>query len=442
MQMTKQHFNQIIKELIDENPLACQAVLSILEVVFTEDVDTLAVSLSDRPRLLVNLNFLNHNAETETEVKAVLLHEFLHILLNHTEQYTRMDALTNIALDSVINAIIHRSLGQEYSAFMSRYYADAVGISGILRPPKKDGQRLTDSVEIQKLWWDIYEGKVVVDDILDAARALKEGGAPKLIFRLLKGKFLIGGHDKWDGKKLSDEVYKALERALSEMNGEGIWRSPKGRGIGANPYEALFTQKNEKMTRWERTTWQVLMKLLTPDRNAPQREWVDRESVLPILTEKDKRSFLKTFWSPIIPDAVWQTALPQRASTAQIYLDVSGSMNAEMQALVTLLTRMRRFIRMPFWAFSDEVKPAIIQKGVLKTQTSGGTSMNSVLKHVADTGPGKALVITDGYIEQCDINLLRRISGQMIHVLLSRDGSPAQIQRAGIPYTQLEKYPS
>jgi hypothetical protein len=97
---------------------------------------------------------------------------------------------------------------------------------------------------------------------------------------------------------------------------------------------------------------------------------------------------------------------------------------------------------MPFWAFSDEVKPAIIQKGVLKTQTSGGTSMNSVLKHVADTGPGKALVITDGYIEQCDINLLRRISGQMIHVLLSRDGSPAQIQRAGIPYTQLEKYPS
>ena len=73
MQMTKQHFNQIIKELINENPLACQAVLSILEVVFTEDVDTLAVSLSDRPRLLVNLNFLNHNAETETEVKAVLL---------------------------------------------------------------------------------------------------------------------------------------------------------------------------------------------------------------------------------------------------------------------------------------------------------------------------------------------------------------------------------
>ncbi len=442
MQVTEQHFNQILKELIDENPLACQAVLSILDVVFTEDVDTLSVSLSDRPRLMVNLNFLNQNAETETDVKAVLLHEFLHILLNHTEQYTRMDTVTNIALDSVINAIIHRSLGTEYSAFMTRYYADAKGISGILRPPRKDGYNLTDSTDVQRLWWDIYEGRLVVDDILDAARALEEFVSPKSIFQLLKGKFLIGGHDKWDGKKLSDEAYKALERALSEMNGDGIWRSPKGRGIGANPYDAFFVQKNEKMTRWERTTWHVLMKLLTPDRNAPQREWIDRESVLPILTERDKRSFLKTFWSPIIPDAVWQTAIPQRASSAQVYLDVSGSMNAEMQALVALLTRMRRFIRMPFWAFSDEVKPAIIEKGILKTQTSGGTSINSVLKHVADTGPGKALIITDGYIEECDKNLLRHIAGQAIHVLLSRDGSPAEIQRAGIPYTQLEKYPT
>ena len=68
--------------------------------------------------------------------------------------------------------------------------------------------------------------------------------------------------------------------------------------------------------------------------------------------------------------------------------------------------------------------------------------MNSVLKHLGRHRSRQGLVITDSYIEQCDINLLRRISGQMIHVLLSRDGSPAQIQRAGIPYTQLEKYPS
>ena len=442
MQVTEKHFNHILKELIDENPFACQAVLSILDIVFTEDVETLAVSLSDRPRLMVNLNFLNQNVQTETDVKAVLLHEFLHILLNHTEQYTRIDSMTNIALDGIINAIIHRSLGEKYSAFMTRYYKDASGIAAILRPiePMDTPQR-HDST-IRKLWQDIYNGKLVVDDILDATRALKEIMLLKSIFQLLKGKYLIGGHDRWDGKNLSDEACKALERALSEMNGDGIWRSPKARGIGANPYDALFVQKSEKMTRWERTTWQVLMKLLMPDRNAPQREWIDRETVLPVLTEKDRRSFLKTLWSPIIPESVWQTAIPQRASTAQVYFDVSGSMYAEMQSLVALLNRMRRFIRMPFWAFSDEVKPAVIEKGILKTQTSGGTSINCVLKHVAETRPGKAMIVTDGYIETCDRKVLNRTADQTIHVLLSRSGSASEINRAGIPYTQLEKYPS
>ena len=445
MQVTEKHFNQILKELIDENPIACRAVLSIFDVVFTEDVETLAVTLSDNPRLMVNLSFLNRNAQTETDIKAVLLHEFLHILLNHTEQYKRMDALTNIALDSVINAIIHRSLGPGYSDFMSRYYADVKGVAVILRPMEradisKSLRSHKHKMAIQRLWQDIYDGKLVVDDILELTRTLKEVIPFKSIFQILKGKSLIGGHDKWKGKTLSDDLRKALERSLSEMNGDGIWRSPKERGIGANPYDALFVQKNEKMIRWERTTWQVLMKLLTPDRNAPQREWEDRETMMPILTERDRRSFMKALWSPLIPEAVWQANVPKKAATTQVYLDVSGSMNAEMQSLVSLLHQLRRFIRRPFWAFSDEVKPAVIERGVLKTQTTGGTSINCVFSHIAETRPGKALIITDGYIESCQEVLLNKSKDQTLHILLSRDGSAAEIQRARIPYTQLEKY--
>lgn len=442
MQMTEKHFSQILKELIDENPLACQAFLSILEVVFTGKVETLAVTLLDRPRLMVNLNFLNRNARTETDVKTVLLHEFLHILLNHTEQYARMDTWTNIGLDSVINAILHRSLGPDYSAFMTHYYGDAKGIAVLLRPMGEADREGKHSGTILRIWQDLYGGRLVVDDILDMARALKQNGSPRSLFHILGGKFLIGGHHDWDQKNIPDHVRKTLERVLSEMNGDGIWRSPKDRGVGTNPYEALFMKKDERMARWERTTWKVLMELLTPDSNAPQRGWVDRETILPVLTEKDRRSFLKTLWSPLIPEAVWNSAILQRSSTAQLYLDVSGSMNAEMQTLVALSNRLRRFIRMPFWAFSDEVKPAIINNGVLKTNTTGGTSINCVLKHVAATRPGKALIITDGYIEPCDRDLLRRVTDQHLHVLLSRDGSAAEVEKAQIPYTQLERYPA
>lgn len=452
MLLTEKRFLQILNDLVDENPLACQAVLSILDIVFTKDVKTMAVTIEECPRLMVNMDFLNENVIKETDVKTVILHEFLHVLLNHTEHYTHMNPLTNIALDSVINAIIHRSLGSEYSDFFSRYYKNSKGIAVILRPMtesdeikmgyKKFASLNKDEKVIVKLWWDIYQGKVVVDDILDAAKSLEELDFVSSISDILGEKHLIGGHDHWKRKEISEELRKALDRALSEMNGDGIWRSPKDRGIGANPYEALFVKKDERMTRWERTAWRVLMNLLTPDRAAPQREWEERDTMMPILTERDRRSFMKTLWSPLIPEAVWQTNIPKKGTTTQIYLDVSGSMNAEMQAIVALLNRMRRFIRMPFWAFSDEVKPAVIERGVLKTQTTGGTSMNCVLSHVAETRPKKALIITDGYIESCRKDLLNKNKGQTLHVLLSRDGSASEIRKAGIPYTQLEKYPS
>ena len=129
------------------------------------------------------------------------------------------------------------------------------------------------------------------------------------------------------------------------------------------------------------------------------------------------------------------------AGTTVVYLDVSGSMEAEMQSLVTLLNRLRRWIRLPFWAFSNEVAPAIIVQGVLETRTTGGTAMNCVLEHLAETRPERALVVTDGYIEQCDPGLLAAARGTVIHALVSRDGSPVELERAGIGCTQLSSHP-
>ena len=82
----------------------------------------------------------------------------------------------------------------------------------------------------------------------------------------------------------------------------------------------------------------------------------------------------------------------QPGGDAHVYLDVSGSMNSEIGALTGLLCRLRGWIRSPFWAFSNEVAPARIDDGVLKTDTTGGTAMNCVLAHIARHAPGKALV--------------------------------------------------
>jgi len=65
-----------------------------------------------------------------------------------------------------------------------------------------------------------------------------------------------------------------------------------------------------------------------------------------------------------------------------------------------------------------------------------------VLKHFAESGAEKAVVVTDGYIEPCSRRLLRRIAPNSFHAVVSRDGSTALLDDAGIPCHQLEQMPA
>jgi hypothetical protein len=125
-----------------------------------------------------------------------------------------------------------------------------------------------------------------------------------------------------------------------------------------------------------------------------------------------------------------------------VVLDVSGSMYAEMPQIIALLGRLSRYIRRPFWAFSNCIAPAVIKNGQLVASTTGGSSMACVLQHLAQTRPATAIVITDGYIERLCPSLVENAAGVRLHALVTRDGSPAELRRAGIPYTQLEKVPA
>lgn len=125
--MKSAHFESLLQELIDENPFAIRAALQILKVEYTSAIPTLAVTCEAKPRMLVNLAFLARHAQTEIQVKAVVVHEFLHVLLRHTEGRQPLTAARHLAFDAVINAIIHRQYGEAHSSMMSAYYADSKG---------------------------------------------------------------------------------------------------------------------------------------------------------------------------------------------------------------------------------------------------------------------------------------------------------------------------
>ena len=456
--MNEKRFHATIQELIDENPFAIRAVLKILEVQFTDSVPTLAVTTESRPRLLVNLSFLNEHCYTEKQSKAVIIHEFLHVLLRHTEEKKRLTPARHLALDAVINAIIHRQYGPEFSSMMSSYYGDATDLTRLLRPmtAKETDWYVKHCYPQGQLpqwvnaWNSLYEGQMIADDIESLAIQIEDKGTAgkptRGPFNLKKGSVgdigdLLGNHDEI-GRELPEALEEALEESMREMNGSGIWREPRSRGIGANPYEALFTATKEPLLRWQKKTIEILKQHLQPDSKSRASQRLQLEYRIPVLSPGDRRAFMRSLWAVFLPDAAWSTTTLKRAGTAHVYLDVSGSMNAEMPQIIALLGRLSRYIRRPFWAFSDVVSPAVIEKGQLKTITSGGTSMACVLEHLAVTKPASAVVVTDGYIEQVNPSLIAKTSSTRIHAIVTRDGSPAALRRVGIPYTQLDRVPS
>jgi hypothetical protein len=458
--MKAAHFESLLQELIDENPFAIRAALQILKVEYTDSISTLAVTCEAQPRMLVNLDFLGRHAQTETQAKAVIVHEFLHVLLRHTEGRQPITPARHLAFDAVINAIIHRQYGEPYSSMMAAYYADAKGLQKLLRPMNpaeldwlcKHGTTNTKNVpQWANAWHGLYGGRLVADDIeslaetLSASALLPPNGANFGPFALdpqdAKVGDLLGNHEDL-GQELGGALEKAVESALKQMNGHGIWRSPGERGVGGQMVNALFPSDKSPMRAWEAKALALIRRYVTSDRSSRsfrEEPWSYR---IPVLSPSDRRAFLRAQWSPFLPESSWEGQRLQRQGTAQVYLDVSGSMNAEMPLVIGLLNRLGRHIRRPFWAFSDHVAPAVIENGKLRTSTTGGTSMQCVLEHVAKTRPDAAIVVTDGFIEAISRSQVAKTQGTRLHVLVTRGGNPDLVAKAGLPYTQLEKVPT
>ena len=431
LHVSEDRFKALIRELMDENPFAVRALLRIVTVTFTNSVSTLAVTLEERPRLLVNLDFVQEHCQTDAHVKALLCHEYLHVLLGHTERFSTMTPALNLALDCVINAILHRQLGADYSGFMSAYYAHESGLGRLLRPMTEAEERRFEAPAYSPVWgraWcGVYAGKLVADDILALAKDLGNGSP-------VRG--YLGNHEPRTGS-LPPTITNALDAALRQMNGEGVWRAPGG----TNPYEALVRASEEPLTRWRRTTFEALRECLLPDTRSRLKEACPNAYTLPLLNAGDRRGFVRSLWSPFLPEVTWVSSVDRPQGLANVYLDVSGSMMAEMPQIIALLHRLRFAIRQPFWAFSDVVARAQIVRGQLIAQTTGGTSMSCVLSHIQKTQPCAALILTDGYVETVDRALLAATGATRLRALVTRDGSAAELERAGIVYHQLERFP-
>lgn len=453
----RRHIEDVLAEFVEDNPLACAGILSVARLEFTTEIPTLAVTLGDDPpRLLINPEFVAAHLRTEDDLRALLLHEFLHVLLGHTQLFKKMDAATNLALDAVINHIVQRELGVAAGDFFRRYYTptgDACPLwllrpdaPGDIRPQNPEAAahrtrmlsgprdlanfalQFDQRSRIHLLRSGLANGTVLADDVLDALDALK--------LVIPDGIILMGNHREEGPMHPANR--ERLDRLFQQLDGSGIFRNPGEHGAGPEPYQAAWSAADPSR-KWCAETARMLQKLLVP--HPRSRPVLDGQVSfhLPVANPGDRRAALRSLWNPLVPDFQWQADSHRPRGLASIYLDVSGSMNLELELLTGLLWRLRRWIQSPFHAFSNEVAPARLVSGKLVTNTTGGTCFNVVLEHILKHRPQKSLIVTDGYIEKPCARLLRQLkaSGEAIHVLVSAHGTSAPFDLHGIPRTIL-----
>jgi predicted metal-dependent peptidase len=447
MRWTKERVEGIILEMVNENPLAARPVLRLLGVRFTDKVPTLGVTLTDPPELLINAEFIRRHCTCEAHLKSAVFHEFLHIALGHTKRFNRLSMVENLALDAVINAMIFRLFGDEYSSLFEYYYQKEIGVAKLLRPMSSDEklairQRQHNRrglmknrdmrTSFERFWDSLYAGEVGSEDVLELAQTMSGN-------RLSSGRFLIGRH-KGD-EKLSERVGEALENFHRQFEQRGFSNA-------ANPgklegYEALQNAGSygPQMDLWKSRVLSMLKRALSPERPESFPLRVGEICRLPILSARDLRAAVRCQWNPFLPVAEHEQTRQVPSAAATVYLDVSGSMRPEMEAAVHLLNHCRKLIRMPFWAFSETVAPAVFSNRKLLAQSTGGTDIDCVLAHISKTKPARAVVFSDGYISRFDAGLVEACSATRLMAIVTGQGSSGQLERAGFECIQLDSLP-
>jgi hypothetical protein len=221
----------------------------------------------------------------------------------------------------------------------------------------------------------LANGTVLADDVLDTFDALK---------LVIPGGIILMGNHREEGP-MHPANRERLDQLFQQLDGSGIFRHPGEHGAGPEPYQAAWSVADPSRN-WCAETARILQKLLVP--RSRSRPVLDGQVSfhLPAANASDRRAALRSLWNPLVPDFQWHAASHRPRGLASIYLDVSGSMNPELELLTGLLWRLRRCIQSPFHASSNQVTPPILSAENLSPKPPGAPASMSSLSTSSNTG--------------------------------------------------------
>ena len=298
------------------------------------------------------------NRLSDLELQFILLHEIMHIILNHCARGKGLDAqVYNVACDIVVNSNILKMFG------MAAFYVDGEEVMH-LAPDEREGY--------------LYDVETVYKMLIDTAKE-----------KMQKNQKLVDSHDAWDD--ITDSSF------LEEEWKEEVKNQMKG--MGSNCQLPPSVRKiEEKMEYRSKLDWRWLLRDFIQKQceqydyffTRPDRRFSDADFILPSFC-KVEELIVKNIWfcvdtSASVDGELLQIAFNEIKSAILQCKNLSG----KLSFFDTRVTTPQDF-------------EGIESLEKCEPQGGGGTSFHAIFKYMhqymRDKLPKAIIILTDGYAE-------------------------------------------
>lgn len=425
----KEIYNYLIQIIGDQSYILTDCISSVQKVGAKDSlgsyINTLAVD--NTGKLYISEKFCETYVPDNQALTGFLMHELLHRVLSDTAFMQRIDEkdperkikllAANIAFDSRINAILYLlyekelEIARNFKSLFENSETPPDPVHALLYGGNEAKVAQTFGIEALEIYKGYYSCNNIKDFyrlyeiILDYLRNNKDKYENNLDI------ILIGSHgengleitdEKGNKIEISDETAEAIADAVADAIREKQIKEGTGPKAGNNDklLEQIVPVLEKKVEN--KIPSELLRKIavtrLATNMKLSATKRVAKWTTSPVVPQKFAKSdILSTMFG--IDIMLWKHFKSTKVFDPRlvpIYFDVSGSMTSYVPLVLDLILNIDARID-HIWCFSDFVEKHSLQElKERKIRSSGGTSFNAVVRHIADNHFTNVMVITDG----------------------------------------------
>lgn len=358
--------------------------LLLMHMIFALDVKTKTVA-TDGQRIFFNPEFLDSISDSELDY--ILMHEILHVALEHISKEEDMDDdAYDEACESVVNSIILQSVGGDEEKIQVKEY----GGSEHVAPSGKEARNHS----LKEIYEMIMNEEDGCDETMDdqSRQEQKQSERRRKQKKESKSQEKWDDHTRWDSRTHDDFERDVWEKnvldATEAMQTRGMYG---GFGSGSIP---AFAKRMINELKKPQTDWHTILNNFVQEEitdysfTPPDRRFSDGDFFLPDFNEKEDK----------VKDILFMIDTSGSMSEDMItsaYSEIKGAIDQFNGKLEGWLGFFDAAVVAPK-PFADEDEFKLIQ-----AEGGGGTSFTVIFeyvdKHMMDNPPASIIILTDGY---------------------------------------------